>query len=230
MRALPRELRPIGPGEGAVERAEGKMAPTRGRRPFERMRSMPRPGLRWADLLRRIYDIDMRSCPNCGPGRLEPIATILDPDAIARILTAMDRFARAPPGRCCRRHLETVTPAIPSRQSPPRRARQAASTHGRRRHRSHSLALQPTRMPGPTHRARPASAADPAFWWPPPTKPRPHRRSTSEAERRLFFLSSSRKTTGLGGWQRRPRSLLRRGVIQALSYPRISGRVDDRIS
>jgi hypothetical protein len=41
----------------------------------------PRPGLRWADLLRRVYDIDISTCPNCGQGRLEPIATILDPDA-----------------------------------------------------------------------------------------------------------------------------------------------------
>jgi hypothetical protein len=57
----------------------------------------PRPGLRWADLLRQVYDIDMRTCPNCGQSRLEPIATILDPDAIARILAAMERFARAPP-------------------------------------------------------------------------------------------------------------------------------------
>jgi hypothetical protein len=58
----------------------------------------PRPGLRWADLLRRVYDIDMRTCPNCGQGRLEPIATILDPDAIARILAAMALQPRAPPG------------------------------------------------------------------------------------------------------------------------------------
>jgi len=58
--------------------------------------------LRWADLMRRIYDIDMRTCPNCGQGRLEPIATILDPDVIARILAVMDRFKRAPPRAACR--------------------------------------------------------------------------------------------------------------------------------
>jgi hypothetical protein len=58
----------------------------------------PRPSLRWADLLRRVYDIDMRSCPNCGQGTLEPMAPILDPDAIARILDAIDRRSRAPPG------------------------------------------------------------------------------------------------------------------------------------
>jgi hypothetical protein len=57
-----------------------------------------RPGLRWADLLRPVYDIDMRTCPNCGLGTLEPIATILDPDAIARILDAIGRRSRAPPG------------------------------------------------------------------------------------------------------------------------------------
>ncbi len=38
------------------------------------------------------------SCPNCGLGTLEPIATILAPDAIARILDANGRRSRAPPG------------------------------------------------------------------------------------------------------------------------------------
>ena len=57
----------------------------------------PRPGLRWADLLRRVYDIDIRTCPNCGLGTLEPIATILDPDAIVRILGSIGRRSRAPP-------------------------------------------------------------------------------------------------------------------------------------
>jgi hypothetical protein len=57
----------------------------------------PRPVLRRADLLRRVYDIDRRSRPNCGLGTLESIATILDPDAIARILAAMGCGPRAPP-------------------------------------------------------------------------------------------------------------------------------------
>ena len=48
-------------------------------------------------LLRRIYDIDMRTRPNFGLGTIETIATILGPDAMAGILAAMDRFARAPP-------------------------------------------------------------------------------------------------------------------------------------
>jgi hypothetical protein len=45
--------------------------------------------LRRADLVRRIYDIDMRTCPHCGRGTLEPIATILDPEAVASILADM---------------------------------------------------------------------------------------------------------------------------------------------
>jgi hypothetical protein len=49
------------------------------------------------DLLRRVWDFDMRTCPNRGLGTLEPIATILDPDAIARILAAIGRRSRAPP-------------------------------------------------------------------------------------------------------------------------------------
>jgi hypothetical protein len=36
----------------------------------------------------------MRTYPNCGLGTLESIATILDPDAIARILGAIGRRSR----------------------------------------------------------------------------------------------------------------------------------------
>jgi hypothetical protein len=38
-----------------------------------------------------VYDIDRRTCPNCGLGTLEPIATIRSRDAIDRILAAMAR-------------------------------------------------------------------------------------------------------------------------------------------
>jgi hypothetical protein len=49
------------------------------------------------DLLRRVYAIDLRRCPNFGAGTIEPIATILDSDAIARILDAIGRRSCAPP-------------------------------------------------------------------------------------------------------------------------------------
>jgi hypothetical protein len=66
----------------------GRASPTSGRRGSGasgmEATTARRPGLRWADLLRRLYDIDRRTCPNCGLGTLEPIATIVDLDAIGR--------------------------------------------------------------------------------------------------------------------------------------------------
>ena len=40
---------------------------------------------RWADLMRRAFDIDVLACPRCG-GRMRLIATIEDPRVIRRIL------------------------------------------------------------------------------------------------------------------------------------------------
>jgi hypothetical protein len=40
---------------------------------------------RWAELLRRTFDIDVLACPRCG-GRLVLIALIEQPEVIARIL------------------------------------------------------------------------------------------------------------------------------------------------
>jgi hypothetical protein len=41
---------------------------------------------RWADLMRRVFDIDVLACPRCG-GRLRLVATIENPAAIRRILS-----------------------------------------------------------------------------------------------------------------------------------------------
>ena len=40
---------------------------------------------RWADLLRRVFAVDVLRCPNCG-GRMRVLATIDDPDVVRRIL------------------------------------------------------------------------------------------------------------------------------------------------
>ena len=39
----------------------------------------------WAALMRRAFDLDILRCPRCA-GRMELIATIDDPDVIARML------------------------------------------------------------------------------------------------------------------------------------------------
>jgi hypothetical protein len=42
--------------------------------------------IRWAQLLKRVFDIDIEHCPNCGDP-LKIIAPLLDPTVIAQILT-----------------------------------------------------------------------------------------------------------------------------------------------
>ena len=50
----------------------------------------------WARLLKRVFDIDLQHCPNCG-GELKIIAAILESAVIERILTHLGLQARAPP-------------------------------------------------------------------------------------------------------------------------------------
>jgi len=50
----------------------------------------------WARLLKRVFDIDIEHCSNCG-GTLKIIAAIEDPAVIAKILTHLGLPARAPP-------------------------------------------------------------------------------------------------------------------------------------
>jgi hypothetical protein len=41
----------------------------------------------WARLLKRVFDIDMQHCPNCGAGELKIIAAIVERPGIEKILT-----------------------------------------------------------------------------------------------------------------------------------------------
>ena len=52
--------------------------------------------LSWAKLLKRVFEIDMEHCPNCG-GELKIIAAILERPVIEKILTHLGLQARAPP-------------------------------------------------------------------------------------------------------------------------------------
>jgi hypothetical protein len=51
----------------------------------------------WARLLKRVFDIDMQQCPNCGAGELKIIAAILDRPVIEKILTHLGLDPQPPP-------------------------------------------------------------------------------------------------------------------------------------
>ena len=56
-----------------------------------------RASMSWMHLLRRVYDIDVSVCPNCG-GALKVLAVITDPGIVASILAHLGRReVRAPP-------------------------------------------------------------------------------------------------------------------------------------
>ncbi|MDP1962498.1 MAG: transposase, partial [Reyranella sp.] len=52
--------------------------------------------LSWAKLLKRVFELDLERCPNCG-GELKIIAAILEQPVIEKILTHLGLQARAPP-------------------------------------------------------------------------------------------------------------------------------------
>jgi len=52
--------------------------------------------MRWARLLKRVFDIDLAHCPQCG-GEFRIIAAIEEPALIVKILTHLGLPARAPP-------------------------------------------------------------------------------------------------------------------------------------
>ena len=52
--------------------------------------------LSWAKLLKRVSELDLEHCPNCG-GELKIIAAILEQPVIEKILSHMGLQARAPP-------------------------------------------------------------------------------------------------------------------------------------
>src|SRR5262245_30008433 len=52
----------------------------------------------WAGLLKRVFDVDVEHCPNCG-GALKIIAAIDDPPVIVKILSHLGPPPRAPARR-----------------------------------------------------------------------------------------------------------------------------------
>jgi Putative transposase len=51
----------------------------------------------WARLLKRVFDLDMQHCPNCGAGELKIIAAILERPPVEKILTHLGLDPQPPP-------------------------------------------------------------------------------------------------------------------------------------
>ena len=77
-RLLPRKMVPHAPGK----RRRGGSGAARRRYP-------------WAELLRRVFEVDVLVCARCG-GRRRVLAAIHDPDSIARVLGAMGLDSAVP--------------------------------------------------------------------------------------------------------------------------------------
>ena len=58
--------------------------------------------MNWVRLLKRVFDIDVEHCPNCGSA-LKIIAAIEYPPAIVKILSHLGLSTRAPPRAPARR-------------------------------------------------------------------------------------------------------------------------------
>ena len=56
----------------------------------------PRARMSWAQLLKRVFAIDITTCPQCG-GPLSILAAIKEPSVILKILTHLGLPTRAPP-------------------------------------------------------------------------------------------------------------------------------------
>jgi hypothetical protein len=66
---------------------------------------------RWAELLRRIFEVDPLACPRCGQA-MRIVAFITEPQIIDRILE----------------HLRRTAPTRPRPRAPPRRWKSSATT------------------------------------------------------------------------------------------------------
>ena len=64
--------------------------------PSQTIPPRPKRAKRWAELLARVFGLDMTACPDCG-GSLKIIAAVLDPHAITSILSHL-KLPDKPPG------------------------------------------------------------------------------------------------------------------------------------
>ena len=101
--AAPPALSPVPPRPGPEPAAPESTAPPAPSLPPSAPKRAP-PVWAWADLMRRMFAIDVLACAGCG-GRLRLLATIEDPTTVTKILAHLG--------------LPTEAPAVTPARSPP---------------------------------------------------------------------------------------------------------------
>jgi len=83
-------VKPVPTAASAAARVEAVRSPAADARGSRARR------LAWAELLRRVFAVDVLECPRCG-GRLRLLAAIHPPDTTEAILECLQHPSRAPP-------------------------------------------------------------------------------------------------------------------------------------
>ena len=90
------KLRPLVVPQGPPTPEQANEAAAADPREVETLQARPQRISR-ARLLKRVLDIDMHTCPNCGGGELKIIAAILERPVIEKILTHLGLDPQPPP-------------------------------------------------------------------------------------------------------------------------------------
>ena len=91
------KLLPLVVSQGPPARAQSAAeAATAGECEVETVQARPHR-IGWARLLKRVFDIDMQHCPNCGSAELKIIAAIPEPPVIEKILSHLGVDPQPPP-------------------------------------------------------------------------------------------------------------------------------------
>lgn len=90
------KLRPLVVPQGPEVQAQATEVAVAGECNVETTQARPHR-ISWARLLKRVFDIDMQHCPNCGAGELKIIAAILERPVIEKILTHLGLDPQPPP-------------------------------------------------------------------------------------------------------------------------------------
>jgi hypothetical protein len=92
------KLRPVVVPQGPEVQAQATEVAVADECQVETVQARPHR-ISWARLLKRVFDIDMQHCPNCGAGQLKIIAAILERPVIEKILTHLGLDPQPPPPR-----------------------------------------------------------------------------------------------------------------------------------